>query len=132
MIADICNWSPSAKLVNLINRLQGQVYAFFRSCTTEQHTSYSQLVVKLQKRSTPVRLPIEHSSLFHDKKQSISESVDQYAQDLHSLFYKAYPNVQQGTKEAETLGQAVMVNQFVAELFPEIKSRLVKISWNGG
>jgi len=29
MSADICNWSPSAKLVNLITRLQGQAYAFF-------------------------------------------------------------------------------------------------------
>jgi len=130
MIADICNWSPSAKLVNLITRLQGQAYAFFRSCTTEQHTSYSQLVVELQKRFTPVRLPIEHSSLFHDKKQSNSESVDHYTQDLRVLFYKAYPNVQQGTKEAETLGQTVLVNQFVAGPLPEIKLRLVGMEGN--
>ena len=26
MIADICNWSPQAKLVNLITRLGGQAY----------------------------------------------------------------------------------------------------------
>ena len=29
MIADICNWSPQAKLMNLITRLGGQAYAFF-------------------------------------------------------------------------------------------------------
>jgi len=29
MIAEICNWSSSAKLVNLITRLQDQAYAFF-------------------------------------------------------------------------------------------------------
>ena len=55
------------------------------------------------------------------------ETVDQYAQDLHSLFNKAYPSVQQGTREAETLGQTVLVNQFVAGFLPEIKSKLVGI-----
>ena len=29
MIADICNWSSQAKLVNLITRLGGQAYVFF-------------------------------------------------------------------------------------------------------
>ena len=69
MIANVCNWSLQSKLVNLITRLQGQAYAFFRPCTMEQRTDYSQLVAELSKRFTPVRLPIEYSSLFHDKKQ---------------------------------------------------------------
>lgn len=92
-----------------------------------QCTNYSQLVNELRKRFIPVRLPIEHSSLFHDKKQSITETVDQYAQELHFLFNKAYPSTQQGTKEAETFGQTVLVNQFVAGLLPELKSKLVGI-----
>ena len=75
-------------------------------------------------------MPIVHSSLFHDKKQGARESIDQYAQDLRSLFYKAYPNVQQGTKEAEALAQTVLVNQFVAGLLPEIKSKLVGTEGN--
>ena len=29
MIANICGWSPQAKLVNLVTRLRGQAYAFF-------------------------------------------------------------------------------------------------------
>jgi len=33
--------------------------------------------------------------------------------------------VYQGTKEADTLGQTVLVNQFVAGLLPEIKSKIV-------
>ena len=127
MVADICDWSPQAKLVNLITRLRGQAYAFFRSCTMVQRTNYSQLVTELRKRFTPVSLPIEHSSLFHDKKQGITETVDQYAQELRFLFYKAYPSIQQGTKEAETFGQTVLANQFVAGLLPEIKSKLVGI-----
>ena len=61
MVADVCNWSLQAKLVNLITRLSGQAYAFFRSCTVEQHTNYSLLVAELQKRFTPVHLPTEHS-----------------------------------------------------------------------
>ena len=62
-------------------------------------SNYSLLVAKLQKRFTPVHLPTVHSSLFYDKKQ---ETVDQYAQQLRCLFNKAYPSIQQGTKEAET------------------------------
>lgn len=53
--------------------------------------------------------------------------MDHYAQDLRTLFYKAYPNVQQG---AETLRQTVLVNEFVAGLLPEIKSKLVGIDGN--
>jgi len=41
------------------------------------------------------------------------------------LFHRAYPSVYQGTKEADTLGQTVLVNQFVAGLLPEIKSKIV-------
>ena len=127
MVADVCNWSLQAKLVNLITRLRGQAYAFFRSCTMEQRTNYSLLVAELQKRFTPVHLPTEQSSLFHDKKQGLTETVDQYVQQLRFLFNKAYPSIQQGTKEAETFGQTVLVNQFVAGLLPAIKSKLVGI-----
>ena len=90
----------------------------------EQRSNYSQLVAELCKSFTPVKLLIEYSSLFHDKKQGIMETVDQYAQDLHSLFNKIYPTVQQGTRESETLGQTVLVNQFVPGPLPEI----VKVS----
>ena len=127
MVADVCNWSLQARLVNLITRLCGQAYVFFRSCTVEQRTNYSLLVAELQKRFTPVHLTTEHSSLFHDKKQGLTETVDLYAQQLCCLFNKAYPSVQQGTKEAETFGQTVLVNQFVAGLLPAIKSKLVGI-----
>ena len=113
-----------ARLVNLITRLRGQAYAFFRPCAIEQRTNYSILVAELQKRFTLVHLPTEQSSLFHDKKQGLTETVDQYAQQLRCLFTKAYSSIQQGTKEAETFGQTVLVNQFVAGLLPAIKSKL--------
>jgi len=58
------------------------------------------------------------------------EAVDQYAQDLHPLFHKAYPSVQQDTKEAETFGQTVLVNQFVDGLHPEI--RIIETDRIGG
>ena len=41
MIASICGWSAQAKLVNLVTRLRGQAYAFFRSCSTQNKTSYA-------------------------------------------------------------------------------------------
>ena len=36
MIANVCGWSPQARLVNLVTRLEGQAYAFFRPCTTQK------------------------------------------------------------------------------------------------
>ena len=125
LMATTLSWSSQTRLVNLITRLHGQAYSFFRSCTVEQRTNYYLLVAELRKRFTPVRLPAIQSSLFHDRKQDISESVDYYAQELRTLFHRAYPSVYQGTKEADTLGQTVLVNQFVAGLLPEIKSKIV-------
>ena len=85
------------------------------------------LVAELQKRFTPVQLQTVQSSLFHDRKQKTGESVDDYAQDLRTLFHKAYPYTQQGTQEAERLGQLVLVNQFVAGLLEDIKAKVVGI-----
>ena len=39
-------------------------------------------------------------------------------------FYKAYPTVQRGTREAEEMGQLVLANQFVAGLLPELKTKV--------
>ena len=107
--------------------MEGQAYAFFRSCTTQQKTSYVLLVAELHKRFTPIHLQAVQSSLFHDYKQKPRESVDHYAQELHLLFYKAYPHAQQGTLEAEKLGQLVLVNQFVTGLLGDIKAKVVGI-----
>ena len=125
LIANVLGWSSQAKLVNLITRLQGQAYSFFRSCTIEQRTDYSLLVAELKKRFTPVTLPAIQTNLFHDRKQHVSESVDAYAQELRTLFNKAYPSVQQGTREAEALGQTILTNQFVVGLLPDIKAKIV-------
>lgn len=89
-----------------------------------QHTNYSQLVTELHKRFTPVCLPIEYSSLFHDKKQSITETVDHVLRSF-ILFLTKHILAHNSTKEVETFGQTVLVNQFVARLLPEIKSKLV-------
>ena len=67
------------------------------------------------------------SSFFHDRKQKPGESVDHYAQDLCDSFYKAYSHAQQGTLEAEKLGQMVLVNQFVTGLVGDIKTKFVGI-----
>ena len=119
LVANVLGWSSQAKLVNLITRLQGQAYSFFRSCTMEQRTDYSLLVTELKKRFTI------QTNLFHDQKQHVSESVDAYAQELHTLFHKAYPSVQQGTRETETLGQTILTNQFVVGHLPDIKAKIV-------
>ena len=127
MIASVCGWSAQAKLVNLVTRLQGQAYAYFHSCSTQNKTSYALLVAELHKRFTPVHLQVVQSSLFHDRKQKSGELVDEYAQDLRVLFYKAYPYAQQGTQEAEKLRQMVLTNQFVTGLREDIKIKVVGV-----
>ena len=107
LVAGMCKWSPQVKLVNLATRLGGQAYAFYRSCTPEQRTSYEVLVSELRKRFTPVRIQSVESSHFHERKQGKDESVDCYAQELRRLFEKAYPQTQQGSKEAEEMGRSV-------------------------
>ena len=82
MVATVCGWSEPAKLVNLTTWLKGQAFVFYRSCTSQQRTSYSSLVAELSKRFTPVRIQAVQSSLFHERKQGPKESVDDYAQDL--------------------------------------------------
>jgi len=66
LIAEACQWNNQAKLVNLVTRLQGQAYSFYRSCTQCQRASYSALVAVVKERFTPVQI---HSVLH---KQQIS------------------------------------------------------------
>ena len=124
MVATLGGWDEHAKLVNLITRLRGQAYAFYRSCTLQQRASYPTLMEELVKRFTPVRLKAVQSSQFHERKQKPQESVDDYAQDLRQLFHKAYPMVQRGSREAEEMGRAVLSNQFISGLRPELKTKV--------
>ena len=124
LVASACGWGEKTKLVNLTTRLRGQAYAFYRSCTASVRNDYAALTAELKKRFTPVRLQAVQSSQFHEKKQKSSESVDSYAQDVHRLFYKAYPLARQGNQEAEEMGKAVLASQFVSGLLPEIKRKV--------
>ena len=47
--------------------------------------------------------------------------MDQYAQGLRRLFQRAYPQTQQGSKEAEEMGGSVLAFQFIAGLKQELK-----------
>ena len=124
MVATVCHWDDQTKLMNLVTRLRGQAYAFFRSCTPQQCMNYHSLTTELGKRFTPVRIQVVQTSLFHDRRQGLTESVDDFAQDLRSLFYKAYPWAQQGTLEVVGMGQSVLANQFVSGLRADIKAKV--------
>ena len=65
--------------------------------------------------------------MFHERRQKQGESVDSYAQDLKSLFHKAYPQVQQGGEIAESMGKTVLVSQFVAGLLPVLKTKVAGV-----
>ena len=101
---EVCKWNPRAKLIHLTTRLRGEAFAFYRSCSKQQKADYDILVKELTRRFTPVRIQSVQTSLFHDRKQGDQESVDSYAQDLKARFYKAYPQVHQGSEVAESMG----------------------------
>ena len=124
LVAEMHKWNPQAKLIHLITRLRGEAFNFYRSCSKQQKASYDLLVKELTHRFTPVRIQSVQTSLFHDRKQRDHETVDKYAQDLKSLFYKAYPQSQQGNEAAESMGKSVLASQFVAGLNPVLKPKV--------
>ena len=127
MVASVCRWDESTQLVNLVTRLKGQAFAFYRSCDLSERTSYSALVEELRKSFTPVHIQSVQSSLFHEHKQRPDESMDAYAQDLKVLFFKAYPKAQQSHTEVESMGRSVLAYQFVAGLLPDLKVKLTGV-----
>ena len=77
-----------------------------------------------------MRIQAVQSSLFHDRKHKLGESVDTYAQELKCLFYEAYPLAQQASAEMQDMGRSVLSNQFVAGLVHEMKSELAEKEGN--
>ena len=124
-VAQLGGWNNHAKLVNLSTRLRGSAYSFYRSCTVEQRNDYKLLVEQLTKRFTPVQIQPIQSQLFHDRQQKPKETVDEYAEALKKLFVKAYSNLARGGQEAESMGQSVLANQFVAGLRAQLKAKVV-------
>ena len=124
LAAEVCRWDNSTKLVNLVTRLDGEAYSFYKSCTPQQRGCYSAMVSALTKRFTPVQIQAVQTSLFHERRQGERETVDSYAEGLRGLFHKAYPSALQGSVEAESMGRAVLASQFVSGLRPEIKAKI--------
>ena len=54
LIGEVCRWNDQAKLVNLVTRLRGQAYNFYRSCTQDQRASYSTLVAAIYSCPNPI------------------------------------------------------------------------------
>ena len=129
-VAILGGWSEHGKLVNLTTRLKGAAYSFYRSCAAEHRNSYTQLVVELKKRFTPVQLTAIQTQQFHDRQQGAKETVDEYAQALKKLYKKAYSTVLRGGAEAEKMGQTVLANQFVAGLRSDLKTKVVGTEGN--
>ena len=112
LVASTCKWDDQAKLVDIATRLRGTASRFYRSCTPHQRSSYKELVAALRKRFTPIHIQSVQSSIFHERKQRATESVDDYAQDLRKLFHCAYSSSLDGG-EAEEMGKSVLAYQFV-------------------
>ena len=124
LVAEGCGWNEQAKLFSVVARLRGTASGFYRSCTPQQRSSYTQLSAALRQRFTSVRIQSVQSSKFHGRKQRATETVDQYAQDLRKLFLRAYSSTQREAPGAETMAQSVLAYQFVDGLLPNIKMKL--------
>ena len=124
LVATACKWDNQAKLVNVATRLRGTATRFYQSCTPQQRSGYDELVAALRRRFTPVHIQSVQSSIFHERKQRVDESVDDYSQDLRKLFHRAYSGAQ-GGGEAEAMGKSVLSYQFVAGLADKIKAKIV-------
>ena len=123
-VAEVHKWSSQARLIHLITRLRGEAFSFYHSCSKAQKASYELLVKELTRCFTPVRIQSVQTTLFHDRKQRGNKFVDKYAQDLKSLFHKAYPQSQQGNEVAASMGKSVLASQFVAGLIPVLKPKV--------
>ena len=125
LVACLGGWDDHCKLVNLTARLRGKAHSFYRSCTPTHRSDYPLLVAELKRRFTPVQLTAVQTQLFHERKQGPQESADDFAEELKRLFAKAYDGRSRGTPEAESMGETILANQFVAGLLPGLKSKLV-------
>ena len=128
LVTSVCNWEGRVKLANLVTRLQGQAYSFYRTFPAYQRTSYEALTSALTEIQASTFKSVL-SGLFHERKQQPEESVENYAQDLNRLYLKAYPPAGRGSEDAEKMGQTVLIYQFVAGLKPELR---LKVAGNDG
>ena len=109
LVANTCKWGEQAKLVSVATRLRFS-YHFYRSCTPQQHSNYPELTSVLRQRFTPVHI---QSSRFHKRRQSPTETVDNYAQDLSKFLYRAYSAAQHGGGGADRMAQSVLISVHV-------------------
>jgi len=68
LVASVCKWDGQTNLVNLVTRLRGEAYTFFKSCSAKQCGSYEEMTAALTKRFTPVQMQAVQSSLFQQTK----------------------------------------------------------------
>ena len=71
MVATVCKWDESAKLINLVTRLRGQAYAFYKSCPSHERSSYQGLAAALLKRFTPVRIQAVQTQRRYDMRHEM-------------------------------------------------------------
>ena len=71
MTAEAYHWDERIKLVNLVTRLCGQAYSFYRSCDARQRSCYVELVEQLIRCFTLFRIVAVQSMIGDRKKRSL-------------------------------------------------------------
>ena len=106
--------------MHLTSNLRDTASSFYRSCGVEVCSNYQVLVEALKRRFTPIHLTAVKTQLFHNRQQGEKETVEQFVQDLRKLFNKANAQAAREGPQAEKMGQALLANQFVAGLHPDL------------
>ena len=91
------------------------MYSFYRSCDESGQTTQglSNCLYDVSHQSELVQYEV--GCYMTDCRKKENNYVDDYAQDLRKLFYKAYPQTLQGTTDLENISKSILCNQFVAE-----------------
>lgn len=89
-VVNLTRWDDHCGLVHLTAGLKDTPASFHRSCSCEVRNNYQSLLAALKRRFTPVQLTGIQTQLFHNRLQGPGESVEQFVQDLHKLFNRAY------------------------------------------
>ena len=121
IVAAAFEWDEKTKLAHLVSRLKGAELAFYRTCTTDQRRIYPLLKEALLKRFTAVHVQSVQGSLFHQRNQRAGETVDEYAQELRTLFRRAYPKLE---RDHEGEGGSVLTLRFIAGLKNKIQKKM--------
>ena len=88
LVASLGEWDEKTKLVNLVTRLRGQAYAFYRSCTLQQRACYATLVAEFMASRLFQNCRSENCVVCGSRIDSIVLRIDSIVTRIDSIVIK--------------------------------------------